>query len=42
MRPICRAAFCATRSRICRCAPCVARRLLASGPPGGRISRRRY
>src|SRR2546430_6260596 len=27
MRPICRVAFCATRSRICRCAPCVARRL---------------
>src|SRR5712692_8589734 len=40
MRPICIVAFCAPRSRIPQCARSGARRLLPSGPPGPRISRR--
>src|SRR5258708_10234956 len=34
MRRICVVGFCATRLRINGCARCVARRLLASAPPG--------
>src|SRR2546428_14143605 len=34
MRPACGVSFCAPRSGIFRCAPCGARRFLASGPPG--------
>src|SRR5713101_5943535 len=40
MQPICSVDSCAPRLRICQCARCGARRLLPSGPPGHRISRR--
>jgi len=39
MRPICHVGFCGPRLRSYSCARCGPRRLLASGPPGRRISR---